>query len=53
MAEHPSPLEGEGRVGGVRRVIAVVLTALLAGCSFVPDYERPSAPVPRATISLR
>jgi NodT family efflux transporter outer membrane factor (OMF) lipoprotein len=29
-------------------VIAVVLTALLAGCSFVPDYERPSAPVPRA-----
>src|SRR5262245_28509969 len=31
-----------------RRVLALVLAGFTAGCSFVPDYERPSVPVPDA-----
>jgi NodT family efflux transporter outer membrane factor (OMF) lipoprotein len=31
--------------------LALVLTAVLAGCSLIPTYERPSAPVPAAWSS--
>jgi len=31
-----------------RRFLCAALAAMLAGCSMVPDYERPAAPVPAA-----
>lgn len=31
-----------------RRILPVLLTAVLAGCSLAPEYERPAAPVPAA-----
>ena len=42
------PLWGRGRREGTSVVAAVILTTVLAGCSLMPTYERPAAPIPAA-----
>jgi len=44
---HPSSLRASARFARPL-LTAVAAAALLAGCSFIPTYERPAAPVPEA-----
>ena len=43
MHKHTLP-----RTRPARALSPLVIAALLAGCSFIPKYERPAAPVPEA-----
>jgi multidrug efflux system outer membrane protein len=49
MKQHPRPLirAGLARRLPQRPLLATLTAALLAGCSFIPAYQRPDAPVPQ------